>query len=117
MAASFCAVDGVCLLVLSAFQGLDPIEVESIYVVNESVSVIIYIIASFLTFIHPKCTAEIFVYVVDSKVKYSHNYARVSCAEPPCILNSYVRSFYGFLMDGAVIDKVPLKRKVFVVKW
>ena len=54
--------------------------------------------------------------MVDSKVKHCDHHARVSCAQPPCVLDAYVSSCQSLLVDAAVVDEVPLVIQVFVIE-
>ena len=68
-------------------------EVESVFVVYETVTVIIHIVGSIdFGLIPPDGILEVLMSVSDCTVEYRHYHARVSGSQTPCILYAYVCS-------------------------
>ena len=68
-------------------------EIESVYVVDESVAVIILTVSADFPFIYPQGISEVFVKAVYSTVKYRYDHFRVSSSQSPCVTHSHIGTF------------------------
>ena len=92
-------------------------EVESIFVIYESVAVIVHIrLACNLSLVPPYCIGKVFVTIVHGAVENGHDNARVASCEPPCLLHSDISTGYSLVADASVIVQVPLVNCMRVVE-
>ena len=109
------SVESVIDIILS--QSEASYEIEPVFVVDESVAVIILSCGSVhFLLVHPEGILQVLMHAVHSAVEHCHHHARVTSGQFPCILHPHVSTLHSIFRDGSVVYQIPLIVQIWVVE-